>query len=279
LTKRTRDLIVSALLLLLPLLVLRSRLRDPHQVGAVDRFFLRATAPLEKAVGWIGRGSVHLWTRYVFLVGTEAENRRLHEENDKLHAQLAEQKHDIERVAELERLLALKSTLGARAVAARVVGAELSPYFRVVRIQLEAPEVKTGWPVVAPLGVVGRIDRVYGPGYADVLLACDPKSAIDVVDGRTQARGVLKGVPGQNRYRARIDYLLRTDEANEGDAVVTSGFGPFPRNLPVGRIVQLSRRDAGLFQEAEVEPAVDFSRLREVLVIRPESEHEEPAQP
>jgi rod shape-determining protein MreC len=49
---------------------------------------------------------------------------------------------------------------------------------------------------------------------------------------------------------------------------VTSGVaGLFPKDLPVGRISRVTRRTYGLYQEVEVTPAVDFSSLREMLVI------------
>ena len=114
--------------------------------------------------------------------------------------------------------------------------------------------------VVAPAGVVGRVQRVFGR-YCDVLLAADPKSSIDVVVARTGGRGVLKGIAGGDRYRTRIEYLERKDEAAEGDLVVTCGLGGFfPRDLPVGRIVKVDRRGFGLYQEAEVQPV---GRLRQ----------------
>jgi rod shape-determining protein MreC len=146
---------------------------------------------------------------------------------------------------------------------------ETSSFFRVVRIRLDVgdAQVSPGMPVVASAGVVGRVQRVFGR-YADVLLAADPKSSIDVVVPRTGGRGVVKGIPGDNRYRTRIEYLLRKDEVAEGDLVVTSGLGgTFPRHLPIGKIVKIARRDYGLYQEAEVEPLVDFGKLTEVLVM------------
>jgi rod shape-determining protein MreC len=49
---------------------------------------------------------------------------------------------------------------------------------------------------------------------------------------------------------------------------VTSGTdGVFPRGLPVGKVTKLERRPHGLFQDARVVPAVDVTRLEEVLVL------------
>jgi len=41
----------------------------------------------------------------------------------------------------------------------------------------------------------------------------------------------------------------------------------------VGTIVRLAREEGGLFQTAEIEPAVDFNKLEEVMVVEaPENE-------
>ena len=53
-----------------------------------------------------------------------------------------------------------------------------------------------------------------------------------------------------------------------GDTVTTSGLGAiFPRDVFVGKVVRLRRTDASLYQEVEVEPSVDFGKLREVLIV------------
>jgi rod shape-determining protein MreC len=65
-----------------------------------------------------------------------------------------------------------------------------------------------------------------------------------------------------------LRYLLRGEPVRAGDRVVTSGQGgAFPRNLEVGRIREVSSEGFGLYQQAEVMPAVDFTRLDEVLVV------------
>ena len=43
--------------------------------------------------------------------------------------------------------------------------------------------------------------------------------------------------------------------------------GKFPEGVLAGRIVSVQRENLGLFQKVVVEPAVNFSRLREVFVI------------
>jgi rod shape-determining protein MreC len=53
-----------------------------------------------------------------------------------------------------------------------------------------------------------------------------------------------------------------------GDVVVTSGLGQrFPASIVVGEIVKVEKPAFGLYQQAEVRPAVNFSRLEEVLIM------------
>jgi len=272
-SRRTRELVFVALLLLLPVLVLRASLKDPSELSALDRGVLRLSAPLQSGLTGAARWVGHVWERYVALWGISDENRTLRDRNAKLEEELARLQKEGTRVGELERLLHLRESIKGELLAARVIGAEVSSYFRVVRIRVDRGEleVRQGMPVLAASGVVGRVQRTFGP-YSDVLLATDPKSAIDVVvvsaDGkRVKGRGVVKGIPGERRYRTRIDYLLRQDEVGEGDVVVTSGIGGFPRNLSVGKVARVVKRDFGLYQDADVEPAVDFGKLAEVLVL------------
>jgi rod shape-determining protein MreC len=122
-------------------------------------------------------------------------------------------------------------------------------------------------PVLTPEGVVGRIGQVSGK-TSNIMLLVDPRSAIDVVVPRTGGRGILRGKSGENGYRCSIEYLTQGQAAQVGDKVVTSGLGgAFPRDLPVGKVTAVLPGAAGLFQDVEVTPDVDFARLSEVLVV------------
>jgi rod shape-determining protein MreC len=272
-SRRTRELVTVALLLALPVLVLRSGLKDPSELSAFDRAILWVSSPLQSGVTGAARWVGGVWTRYVALWGVSDENAKLRDENAKLKQQVSQLEQEGARTAGLEKLLHLRETQKGELLSARVVGAEVSSYFRIMRVKVDRGEleIRQGMPVLAAAGVVGRVHRTFG-NYSDVLLATDPKSSIDVVitsanGKRVKGRGVVKGIPGERRYRTRIEYLLRQDEVGEGDVVVTSGIGGFPRNLPLGKVSRVAKREFGLFQEAEVEPAVDFGKLAEVMVL------------
>ena len=78
----------------------------------------------------------------------------------------------------------------------------------------------------------------------------------------------MKGTGSDSRYVCRVEYVLKKEQIEVGQDVLTSGLGgSFPRDLPVGKVVAVRRSDASLYQEIEVEPSVSFSHLREVLIV------------
>ena len=262
---------LAGALIVIPALVLRANMSRGTPSG-LDEALLRITAPLQAGVSWIVEGVGGVWSRYVALVDVEDENRELRAENERLRKELAAMTRRAFDVAALEDLAVVKKRTPADTMGARVIGAPLSPQFRVLRLRIDRGEreVQPGMPVIVGNGPVGRIDKVYGD-YADVLLISDPASKIEVVIPRTGARGLLVGVGRPDSYACKIEWLERTlrpeAKIQAGDEIVTSGLGAsFPPGLVVGKVSKI-HGDDGMFQSVEVEPAVDVSRVRAVMVL------------
>lgn len=268
LARRLREITLVLSLLGISVLVLRANRKQPWDLNWLDRAVLFVTAPVESVLTGSMRSVARAWRDYVWLVDVKRDGERVAAENLRLRGELARARLVEARVADLEATLGLKAQLPADTLAARVIGVDTSPYYRVVRLKLDRGkgEVKPDMVVLVPDGVVGRVGRVFG-GYCEVRLAVDPDSAIDVVVPRTAARGVLKGMPGEDLYGAVIPNMPRGEEVREGDEVVTSGIGGFPRDLPVGRVTRVLRPDSGLWQRVEILPSVEFAKLSEVLVV------------
>ena len=270
--RRTRDAIVVVLLLALPFFVLRSNVRDPKKLNALDRMILKVSAPMQYVGSLIGRGITSVIGSYVYLVDVKKDNEELQHEATVLR----EKVHKLESMEaenrRLRALLGLKTQLGPEALTAQVIAKDGTD-FHVARLVLDKPssEVKAGWPVINEEGVVGVVMRADGDSL-EVQLAIDPQLAIDVVDDRTGARGIARGTTEVDRYACKIEYMRRSDEVAVGDLLVTSGIGArFAKGLWVARITKIHNRGFGEFQEVEAEPVVSFSRLEEALVLPPAS--------
>jgi rod shape-determining protein MreC len=271
LRRRIVDWTLTGLLLLIPALVLRASLSRGEPSG-LDAAVLRITAPLQTAVSWIAEGIGGLWASYVALVDVESENRELREDNEKLRKELATMTRRAYDVAALEELALVKKKTAADMIGARVIGAPLSPQFRVLRLRIDRGEreVQPNMAVISGTGPVGVIDKVFGD-YADVVLVSDTRSKIDVIVKRTGRRGFLVGLGRDDSYACAITSLELASQPDQraqvGDEVVTSGVGSiFPPGLVIGKISKLDGDD-GMFQKVEVEPSVDVSRARAVMVL------------
>ncbi len=269
--RRLLDWVLAGALILIPALVLKANMTRGAP-SAVDEALLRITAPLQAGVSWLVEGVGSLWSRYVAVVSVESENRELREENERLRKELAAMTRKAFDVAALEDLAVVKKRTPADTIGARVIGAPLSPQFRVLRLRIDRGDrdVQTGMPVIVGAGPVGRIDKVYGD-YADVVLISDPSSKIEVVIPRTGGRGLLIGNGKPDSYACKIEWLERQlkpeGKIAVGDEVVTSGLGAsFPPGLVVGKVTKINGDD-GMFQSVEVEPVVDVSRVRAVMVL------------
>lgn len=275
LKRRIIDWSLSGFVVLVTVLVFRANLARGEPSG-LDQALLRITAPLQAGVTWVVEGVGGIWSRYVALVDIEEENRELRLENEKLRKQLAAMSRRAFDVEALEDLAVVKRRTPADTLGARVIGAPMSPQFRVLRLRIDrgTRDVQPGMPVITGTGPVGRINKVFGD-YADVTLISDASSSIEVVIPRTGGRGILTGLGKPDSYRCTIQWLEAQSSITSpaearvqvGDEVVTSGLGAsFPPGLVVGKVSSVAKDD-GMFQRVEVDPAVDVSRVRAVEVL------------
>jgi rod shape-determining protein MreC len=269
--KRYRAALLCVLALGIPFFFLRTTTRDPSRHDALDRALLPFVSLLQDLfINRIAEGTADVWMDYVYLVQVRRDNDRLRSDNARLAADAARYRAEADENRRLRRLLQLRTETPDEVFAAEVIAKDTSPFFRVTRLAITAADrtrIRTGMPVLTYDGLVGQVSRTFGD-YADVLLTVDSRSAVDVMIERTGARGIARGTGERDRYSARVEYLQRTDDVRVGDAVVTSGLGcRFPAGFMVGRVAAVTRREFGLYQEVELTPSVNFSRLTEVLVM------------
>ncbi len=267
--RRYRDTVIVLFLLAVPFFFLRANIRDPKELNALDRTIIRVSTPFQYAASLLSRGISSIFSDYVYLVDVKAESRKLSYENARLKnrvRQLEQAQADNRR---LMKLLAVRDSLPPEVVSAKVVSKETTEFFRVARVTLDrsSRNIRPNMPVIALDGVVGTVHRVAGD-TVDVLLTVDSGSGIDVVVERTGARGFVRGAGDRNKYSCRVEYVQRTDEVEVGDLLLTSGVGKrFPKGIPVAKVTSVVRRDFGIYQTVEATPAVDLSRLEDVLIV------------
>lgn len=117
-------------------------------------------------------------------------------------------------------------------------------------------------------GVVGQVYAVTAH-TARIVPLSDPASGIGVFLQRSRETGILKGL---GNWRCELRYLDPDAAVQPGDQVLTAGTGGvFPKGLRVGTVIAVTADPNTPGKLAEVEPAAEFRKVEEVLLLRPAS--------
>ncbi len=260
---RRYGLLVSVLLVSLLLLTVQTRGGGTGRAGELVGLVV---TPVQNLLVRIHRGAVGLWAVYVDWKSVRTENVVLRAENERLRVQSLQSADTREENARLRRLLALRDRLPLSTLAGEVIGREGGGWVRTLTVNRGRGDgIGQQTPVIVPEGLVGRVVQVRARA-AVVQLLNDPTSTVGAVVQRTRTAGLVEGDPGGT---VRFKFMAR-DGAGvaPGDFVVTSGLGAlFPKGLPVGRVIAIEDKGSALFHFAVLAPAVDFSRVEEVLLL------------
>lgn len=193
-------------------------------------------------------------------------NIELEADNAELQAQVIQLQ---QQVGETQILAALVDFAQARPEnryqAAAVIGRDPSPFLHYVIINRGSNDgFLRGMPVVTDQGLVGRIDAVIADA-ARVQLITDPASNVNI---RLQNAETEASLLGSITGDVTLDLIPQDINIEIGDLALTSGLGGgYPPDLIVGQVVNVRSRDFDLFQQATIQPVVDFNHLSIVLVI------------
>jgi rod shape-determining protein MreC len=238
----------------------------PGRLGPGSRIVLELTLPLQQMVTLPVDKLRALWASYVDVVGAAEENLELRSRIARLSEENLQYREAVVSARRFDELDELRRRLDLRMVPANVAAQDLSAWFRSIVIdQGSNAGIRPGMPVMAEGGGVVGVVAGVAREAAKVLLVIDSQSRVDAYVQRSRARGSVAG--GGDRA-CQFNYALRDADVHPGDLLLTSGLGAvYPKGLVVGRIASVERRAYGLFQKAEVEPAVNFRQLEEVFVI------------
>jgi rod shape-determining protein MreC len=205
------------------------------------------------------------WAGYLDLRRVRDENAGLRQALRSLEVRLQEEHAQAQRTDNLRQLLELKERSGLETVAAEIIAGSASPEFRTMTIDKGSSDgLEANMAVISPAGVVGRV-ILSSPSAAKVQLLIDRNAAAGALIERTRVQGVVTGVGDGS---LRMEYVPGTADVKPGDLVVTSGIdGIYPKGFVIGTI-DVADRGPGTYHEIVVKPAVDVTRLEEVLVVR-----------
>jgi rod shape-determining protein MreC len=263
--KNYKSIIFVVLLFLFALIMLSYNAKYDKGGGFFRKIIMEAAAPFQKLAHVAVKSVGDSWDRYVFLVGLVEKNKKLNKTISELEAELIFYKESYSEKERLRKLLALKETLGYSFVAARVIAREQGALSKTIIIDKGSFDgLKSGMPVIAPPGLVGRVVHVSW-NVSKVLLIIDENSNVDVLLDKTRVQGIFSG---EGLRGGKLKYITKNQDVVAGDVVISSGMGGvFPKGLFVGQVRDVRKPDTELFLNISVTPYIDFSKLEEVLIL------------
>lgn len=237
-------------------------------VVSVFQYVIEVYGEATRAIG-------NLIDKYFFLAGKHDENIKLKEtvnllkiQNQALRTDLGEKQQDDK--AEIKY-----QYMNREIVRANILG--FDPFSQSRAILIKGGKDHGFQPnsvVITMDGLVGRIIEVFNRS-SKVLLVIDNYFSVDVLNQRTNMRCLVKGL-SLNRLEAsrfaflsQVEFLEHGQELRNGDELVTSGLaGIYPAGIFVGRILRTEYSSDGHFEKSLVLPAVDFTKLKEVYVLK-----------
>lgn len=264
-SKRMILIAVVILLVAVNVILLTITGKQTQAPSGLGRGALIIVSPFQKQLTVFVQSVKDIWNQYFYLISAAQENQRLKKELGQSLEQLNRCSETALANDRLRHLLGFKPDIHRPMIAAQVVGKDPSSWSKTIIVNKGVQDgIQQSDPVVIPEGIVGVVVEV-SAHYAKVLLLIDPNSAVDALVQQTRARGIVKG--GGAGYCV-FDYVLRKHGISVGDTVVSSGLdGVFPKGLRIGRISEIVRLNAGIFQKVSLTPYVDFEILEEVYII------------
>jgi rod shape-determining protein MreC len=263
---RHKSLTLLATVVVTQVLLLAAQIRRERQVRLIRVWAVELISPLQRIGSWMIQGVEHSWGGYIGLRGAQKENDSMRSEMDRLKVRNAELEG---RALEADRLAALlnfrTSHTDVPMLAASVIGASPDSGSQVMYINRGSRDgIKRDMGVITPDGVVGKILAVF-PDTSQVILLDDKDSGVGALLSDTRTQGPVKGT---GEPLLSLDYISSDEKVTVGENVLTSGQDRiFPKDLPVGKVVDFVSDPKSPFMRIRVKPAAHLDRLEEVMVL------------
>lgn len=264
---RYRNLTILAALLfgqILGLAVQVKRSTENAPTRLIRIWAVMAVTPLEKGIVDLQTGIGNLWHNYFYLRGVRQENRDLKLKIQQLEIEQVRLNQDAEQAHRLQALLGFKEQFISQTTAAQVIGSSGTDQSRSIYIDKGSRDgVRADMAVITADGIVGKVLRTFKT-TSQVLLINDQTSGVGAILEKSRLQGVLRGTA---MGEVMLEKVMSDETVQPGEKVLTSGGDEiFPKGLAVGTVTKVSPGPE-LFLNIRIKPAVDLSRLEEVLVV------------
>lgn len=266
----TRLLIIGAIILLL-LIVMVTSFLNKSKATWVSNVMGTGIGAVEGAMSRIGNGVAESFFGFFYSGDIIRENEDLKEQISQLNRKIVSIQLDI---AEIQEMKDLKNALNYKGITSDytyltcdVISMDNSSLFNLFNINAGTQEgISVGSAVLSGDGLIGRVFST-GDHTAKVMSVIDENNSVSFrVFRDVKLLGVLSG----NGKGGLIGYMLDANAAViEGDILITSGLGTYPKGIIIGRVTKAYWENDQLLKALTIEPSAQFKSLQKVMVVTP----------
>lgn len=227
--------------------------------------------PMQKGISYMGMWISDVSSNFETMEDMQKKNDSLQKKVDDLtidNTRLRQDQYELERLRELYKLDENYSDY--KKVGAHVISNNGTNWFNDFTIDKGSNDgIKKNCNVLAGSGLAGIVTEV-GPDYARVRSIIDDSSNVSAMVLSTSDTCIVRGdLKLAADGRLRFEKLANNgNEIEVGEQVVTAHVSDrFVQGLFIGYISELELDSNKLTYSGYITPAVDFSKLQEVLVI------------
>ena len=269
--KSTRFKVMVGFLAFLVGMMVYAVTRGGYSVSGAS-FINTVTKPFRAASNSISRKMEHTVDKLTNADKYIEENERLKKQIGELNAQLTEYDAIKAEVEELRKFVSIKEEHEDYMLSqpCKVLGYVTNDPFKSFTIDKgSADGIPVNCPVVTSEGLVGITVEV-SKHVSTVRTILSPDLSVAAVASSSNAdQGIIEGnVLSSENGQTKLIHVPKKNKLKRGDLMITAGnSGLFPKDYPIGTILEIGFDSNGLSVCADIQPCVDVNRLTSVIVI------------
>lgn len=228
-------------------------------------------APLQRAISAASGSIEGVLSFFRDIKAIRQENEELKAEIDKLRKETVELEEYRGKIKELKDALNLKDQLSEYdSIGANIIAKDAGNWYKMFTVDRGSRDgIQSRSPIISSKGLVGMIKQsdMFSSKAQSII---DPDSVVSGRLIRTRDTVIVRGdLTLKDKGLCKMNYIPADVDIMVGDVVETSGLGGiYPKGILIGKVLEVRKTGSELSKYAIIEPAVDFKRLEEIIVLR-----------
>lgn len=239
----------------------------PGLSNRLGNFVFKIFSPIKGFFIRIGDSTVSFFEILINIEDLAKENIGLRQKNLELEKQITELK-ELSKENEALRMGLNISEKGQTIIEmASVVGKDSQGIQDWILIDKGTNQkIEKDMAVISPnMFLVGKTVEVM-PSFSKVMLITNKESAVAALVENVRSQGLVKK---EEKGKLFMDFIPRSEKLETGERVITSGMDKiYPKGILIGEIEEIDLSQNQLFQKITITPAVDFSKLERVFIVK-----------